>query len=163
MEMWAPIKEFFGYSVSDVGRVRNDDTDRMLALCVNQTGVVHVGLTRGKKQYKRSVALLVARAFLPFPKESRFDTPIHLDGDQRNNQVENLMWRPRWYAIRYQHQFTMAPQGFSVPIVETHTGEEFPTSWDAAIKYGLIDRDILLAIQNKTFVWPTYQFFKTIT
>ena len=57
----------------------------------------------------------------------------------------------------------MAPQGFSVPIVETHTGEEFPTSWDAAIKYGLIDRDILLAIQNKTFVWPTYQFFKTIT
>jgi hypothetical protein len=143
--------------------VRNDDYDRIMAMLVNQGGTVHVGLTKGKKQFKRSVALLVARAFLRPAEDARFDTPIHLDGDSRNNHVENLMWRPRWYAIRYQHQFTMAPQGFRVPIVETHTGEEFPTSWDAAIKYGLIDRDIMLAVINKTFVWPTYQFFKTIT
>lgn len=163
MEQWSPIREFPGYSVSDTGRVRNDDQDRIMCMLVNQSGVVNVGLTKGKKQFKRSVGLLVARAFLRPAEDVRFDTPIHLDGDQRNNHVENLMWRPRWYAIRYQHQFTMAPQGFNVPIVETHTGETFQTSWDAAVKYGLIDRDIMLAIINKTFVWPTYQFFKTVT
>lgn len=163
MEQWAPIREFPGYSVSDCGRVRNDDQDRIMCMLVNQAGVVNVGLTKGKKQFKRSVGLLVARAFLRPTDDPRFDTPIHLDGDQRNNHVENLMWRPRWYAIRYQHQFTMAPQGFNVPIVETHTGKVYPNSWEAAIEHGLIDKDIMLAIINKTFVWPTYQFFKTVT
>lgn len=163
MEEWSLIREFPGYSVSDCGRVRNDEQNRMMAICFNLGGTAHVGLTKNKKQHKRSVALLVARAFLRPAEDPRFDTPIHLDGDSRNNHAENLMWRPRWYAIRYQHQFTMAPQGFSVPIFETHTGEKFENSWEAATKYGLIDRDIMLAVINKTFVWPTYQFFKTVT
>jgi|SRR6478735_1131229 len=162
MEQWKPIIGFPGYSISDTGRVRNDDTGRVATLSRNQTGLIYVGLMRGRQQCKRGVAAMVARAFLAPPLNEAFDTPIHLDGDPSNNRVENLMWRPRWFAFRYQMQFSNGRRGWTVPIRETHTGEEFPTSWDAAIKYGLIDREIMQATINNTFVWPTYQVFKVI-
>ena len=66
--------------------------------------MVFVGLFRDQEQYKRSVALLVAKAFLKQPSEF-FDTPINLNGDRLDNQVINLMWRPRWFAIKYNRQF----------------------------------------------------------
>lgn len=162
-EVWAPIREFPGYSVSNKGRVRNEDTDRILAILINQGGTAHVGMTKGKTQYKRSLGLLVARAFLSPHEDPRFDTPIHLDGDSRNNHVENLMWRPRWFSKMYSAQFTHAPQGFNVPVMDTETGERFETSWDAAVRFGLLDKQLMIAITNKTYVWPTYQLFKTVT
>lgn len=159
--MWEPIPEFPGYSVSDTGDVRNDDTGRILTPSPNQTGVAQVGLMRDKVQYKRGVALLVASAFLQ-PENEAFNTPINLNGDRMDNHVDNLEWRPRWFAITYHRQFHNDLRGFRKPIVEINTGEEFPTSWDAATKYGLIDREIMLAALNRTYVWPTYQEFRLI-
>ncbi len=99
-EIWRPIEAFPGYSVSDHGRIRADKSGRILQLNLNQYGLVQVGLMREGVQYHRSVPLLVARAFLEPPFEP-FDTPINLDGDRHNNHVDNLVWRPRWFAIRY--------------------------------------------------------------
>lgn len=160
-EVWRRIPEFPSYSVSDFGRVQNDETSRIMTQLRNQTGVINVGLTRNLVQYKRSVALLVSSAFIP-RKSEEFTTPINLDGDRHNNQVPNLMWRPRWFAVRYFQQFFNGQRGFNVPIVELTTGEEFNTSWDAAIKYGLIDREIFVATTNRTYVWPSYQIFRVI-
>lgn len=162
MNEWQPIPEFPGYSVSFEGRVRNDDTGRILAILVNQSGTANVGLSRDKEQHKRSLALLVAQAFLGDPNPDTFDTPINLDGDRTNCHVDNLMWRPRWFAVKYHQQFNHHRRGILVPIREVHTGQSFPNSWDAATKFGLIDRDILLAVQNRTYVWPTYQVFEII-
>lgn len=162
MEEWTQINEFPGYSISSHGRVRNEDTGRLLALLRNQQGIVHVGLMRGLTQFKRSVVVLVANYFLPPSKLEAFDTPIQLDGDRSNANVQNLMWRPRWFAIRYHRQFHRPNLGIVVPIRETRTGEEFDNSWEAAIKYGLIDKEILDATLNRTYVWPTYQTFEVI-
>lgn len=164
MEIWRTIRSFPGYSVSDYGRVRNDETERVMALLKNQQGIVNVGMTMNHVQYKRSVALLVATAFLPKQPQQRdaFDTPINLDGDRSNNHVINLMWRPRWFAVKYFRQFHSYQRGFDVPIEEVNTGERFETSWEAAIKYGLLDREILLATLNRTYVWPSYQKFRVI-
>lgn len=162
MEHWKEIRAFPGYSVSSHGRVRNDETDRLLALTVNQQGIVTVGLTEHGIQYKRSVTLLVAKAFLSPPKEPSFDTPIQLDGDRMNNRADNLAWRPRWFAIRYHQQFHNTKRGFTVPIEEVNTGERFENSWEAATKYGLIDREILISTLNRTYVWPTYQQFRVL-
>lgn len=129
----------------------------------NQHGVTHVGLTKNRVQYRRSVTLLVATAFLAEFYKETFDAPINLDGDRSNNRVENLVWRPRWFAVKYHQQFKdNTRRGFLTPIRETKTGEEFESSWEAAIKYGLLDREILLATINNTYVWPTYQRFQTI-
>lgn len=159
---WRSIPDFPGYSVSHEGFVRNDDHDRILKPTANQSGVAQVGLTRDKLQYKRGVALLVANAFLPPPISEPFNTPINLDGDRFNNHVDNLMWRPRWFAVKYHQQFHNGKLGFRKPIMEVNTKETFPTSWCAAVKYGLLDREIMIATLNRTYVWPTYQEFRLI-
>lgn len=162
MEDWCEIVEFPGYSVSSHGRIRNDRTRRIMVVTVNQRGIVNVGLVRAGDQYKRSVAVLVAQAFLSSPGHPAFDTPIHLDGDRLNNHVSNLMWRPRWFAVKYHQQFSNRERGFPVPVVEVNSGERFRNSWEAALKYGLIDREIAVATLNHTYVWPTYQIFELL-
>lgn len=157
---WSPIVEFPGYSVSREGQVRNDDTGRIMVLTENQHGITQVGLMKEGKQFKRGVALLVARAFLPAHPHEAFNTPINLDGDRTNNHVDNLMWRPRWFAIMYHRQFHNDKRGFKEPVIDTKTNEWFPTSWAAATKYGLLDREIMMATLNRTYVWPTYQEFR---
>jgi hypothetical protein len=164
MEQWQQIPEFPNYSVGDQGNVRNDESGRFLAMQVNQRGLVNVGLTRGRIQFKRSVPLLVAQAFVPLADihSEEFDTPINVDGDRFNNCADNIMWRPFWFAMKYTQQFKRPPRGFRTPVEEVETKEWFPTSWDAAVKYGLLDIDIFLATVNRTFVWPTYQRFRTL-
>lgn len=131
-----------------------------MSLLRNQNEVINVGLTKNKTQHKRAVARLVATAFLQKPRNPTFDTPINLDGDRMNNSVENLMWRPRWFAIKYAEQFKRNECGFLVPIIDVKSGEVYETSWDAATSCGLLDREIKLAVLNNTFVWPTYQMFR---
>lgn len=162
MEDWQEIRSFPNYSVSTLGHIRNEKTGRPMALLKNQYGVINVGLTKDRVQCKRSVALLVATAFLPNGLDA-FDTPINLDGQRSNNRIDNLVWRPRWFATKYFQQFhPNALRGFPTPIEDINTGEYFETSWKAATKYGLIDRQIFIATINHTHVWPTYQQFRQI-
>src|SRR4051812_7938650 len=62
-EEWKRIKEFPDYSISTEGRVRNDRTSRIMALTMNQLGIVQVGFTKNHRYFKRAVAPLVAHAF----------------------------------------------------------------------------------------------------
>jgi hypothetical protein len=158
-ERWIPIEHFLDYEVSDQGRIRSRLTDRVLSLNPNQFGVMQVGMMRDNEQRHRSVPLLVAKAFLPEPGGA-FDTPINLDGDRTNNAVENLLWRPRWFAIKYNQQFRMQhPHRINKPIVDLKTGEVSENSLECAKKYGLLEDDLILSILNRTYVWPTYQEF----
>jgi hypothetical protein len=139
--------------------VRTDRSGRILSLNVNQTGVLQVGMMRDGRQYHRSVPLLVAKAFLP-PLSKAFDTPINLDGDRYNNRVDNLAWRPRWFAIRYNQQFRQPVENpIDMPIIDLKTREVSQNSLECAKRYGLLERDLVLSILNRTYVWPTYQEF----
>lgn len=162
MEEFGNINGFPGYSVSVWGRVRRDSNGRIMALTRNQQGIINVGLTRDRIQYKRSLAILVARAFLPEPSLPNFSTPIHLDGDQSNCRADNLMWRPRWFAVKYHQQFRYRRRPSRKPIREVHTGEVFKNAWTAALTFGLLERDILMAIHNRTYVTPTFQVFEVM-
>lgn len=161
-ERWKKIPGFPGYSVSNTGLIRSDKTDRYLSLSENQFGVLYVGLMKNGEQKHRSVPLLVAKAFLPTRKDA-FDTPINLDGNRHNNHVENLAWRPRWFAIRYNQQFKH-PYSYSInePIEDIKTKEISESSFECARRYGLLEEDVVLSIINRTYVWPTYQEFRTI-
>ena len=158
-ENWKPIDLFPGYSVSDHGRVRTDKSGRILALNENQYGLVQVGLMHDGVQYHRSVPLLVAKAFIPRP-DGPFDTPINLDGDRHNNHVDNLAWRPRWFAIKYNQQFRHPyPNPITSPIMDLKTREVSENSLECAQRYGLLEQDLVVSILNRTYVWPTYQEF----
>lgn len=161
-EVWHPIKEFPGYSVSDFGRVRNDDSDRIMRQQANQKGLMHVGLMRDGVQYKRSVARLVALSFCPRPihLEDTHDTPINLDGDRRNNCAANILWRPSWFAVRYHKQFITYGGRNKLPrIMDAKTGEVFDDIWIPVVRWGLLYGEIISSLVNNTLVWPTYQRF----
>lgn len=161
-ERWKKIRGFPGYSVSNCGLIRSDKSGRILSLSENQFGVLYVGMMKDGTQRHRSVALLVAKAFLPRPRDA-FDTPINLDGDRFNNTVENLTWRPRWFAIKYNQQFKVS-MGHSImePIEDVKTGVVSENSFECAKQYGLLEQDIVLSIINRTVTWPTYQEFRVI-
>jgi hypothetical protein len=159
IEAWMPIKNFPEYSVSNNGKVRSDKTGRILSLNENQFGVLQVGLMRDGIQFHRSVPLLVAKAFLD-PESEPFDTPINLDGDRHNNRVENLVWRPRWFAIKYNRQFRYPYENpIHARIIDLKTRELSENSFECACRYGLLEQDLVLSILNRTYVWPTYQEF----
>lgn len=161
-ELWKRINDFPDYEVSSHGRVRTNKTGRILALSVTQYGLVQVGLMREGVQYHRSVPLLVAKAFLPV-KPGPFDTPINLDGDRHNNNVDNLVWRPRWFAVRYNQQFRYPyPNPILSPIMDIKTKEVSNNSFECAKRYGLLEQDLVMAIVNRTYVWPTYQEFAVL-
>lgn len=158
-EQWRPIEGFPDYSVSNLGKIRTDKTGRILRLNENQFGLLQVGMMRDGTQFHRSVPLLVAKAFLPDRPEP-FDTPINLDGDRHNNTIDNLAWRPRWFAIRYNQQFRYPYRNhIDSPIIELKTKELSDDSFDCAKKYGLLEEDLVFSILNRTYVWPTYQEF----
>jgi hypothetical protein len=159
METWKAVDSFPGYSVSDYGRIRADKSGRFLSLNENQYGLVQVGMMRNGVQHHRSVPLLVARAFIPRDKVP-FDTPINLDGDRHNNRVDNLVWRPRWFAIKYNQQFRRPYENpIASRIIDLKTQEVSENSFECACRYGLLEQDLVLSILNRTYVWPTYQEF----
>lgn len=159
MQEWREIVGFSGYSVSDVGFVRNDETDRIMRTTMNTHGIETVGLMQMGVQRKRSVAVLVGDAFIRTARSIQFNTPINLDGDRTNNRATNLAWRPLWFARKYHQQFHIGPRGFACPVQNIQTGEVFKTSWDAATIQGLLEQDLVMAILNRTYVFPLYQTF----
>jgi hypothetical protein len=106
----------------------------------------------------------VALAFLDNPSDI-FDTPIQIDGDPANCRADNLMWRPRWYAVLYKKQFEKEGRyenPIDSPVHAVNEGERFSNSLEAACRYGLLEREVVLSILNKTPAWPTYQFFEML-
>lgn len=165
MEHWREIYSFPEYSVSDYGRVRNNLSGHIMTMLRNQQGVTHVGLTKNRTQHKRSVAVLVASAYLPEPPDETFDTPINLDGDRSNNRAVNLTWRPRWFAVKYFRQFKedwYKNEAYFTPIEDVDTHQTFGSAWEAAIMYGLLVHDIFMSTLRNTRVWPTQQKFQSI-
>lgn len=49
-----------------------------------------------------------------------------------------------------------------VPVVELKEQREYKTAQEAAMANGLVLTELLHAAYNKTFVWPTYQQFRTL-
>jgi hypothetical protein len=161
IENWVEVEGFPGYSVNPLGQVRKDSTGRTLQPRTNQYGVPYVGLMHEGRRHQcvRSLPRLVATAFVSQPNEV-FDTPINLNGDRTDCRVENLMWRPRWYAIYYANQFKDPYDNpIDARIRDAETDEEYPNSLAAACANGLLEREVVLSILNRTLAWPTYQQF----
>ena len=160
MEQWVPLLGYPGYSISNLGRVRNDKRERVLTVVKLKTSYSYVGLIKEGVQVNRSVAKLVSETFLPSPSIKTFTTPIHFDGDLANCRADNLAWRPRWFAIKHTGQFRRQLPVYPDPVRELKSGEVFENSWKAVLRYGLLYMDLILSIINKTYVFPTMQSYE---
>ena len=161
-EDWRDLLEFPAYAINQEGFVINKDTGQVKVRSTNAQGVRSVNFIENGRQHRRSVALLVAHAFLPVQTSSHFNTPIHLDGDKSNCSALNLAWRPRWFAIRFHQQFYAEGEHtkwHAVPVYCVNTDTKFDRAIDAAMAYGLLVRDIVVSAHNNTAVFPAwYQF-----
>ncbi len=157
---WVPVQGFPGYSVNSLGQVKKDSSDRLLHTRINQYGVPYVGLMRDWRQCIRSLPRLVATAFIAQPN-AIFDTPINLDGERLNCAVDNLAWRPRWYAVYYVNQFKdRYANPIEAPIREIESRKVFSDSLATACQFGLLEREDVLSVLNRTPAWPTFQMFE---
>jgi len=162
-EQWKELEEFPGYAVSNTGYVKSLMWDKLLRISQNQSGTACVGMMKDGVQQHRSVALLVIGAWGYSHVNENFDTPINLDGNRMNNSISNLMWRPRWYAVKYNRQFTRRyAYPIVTPVIDIDTMEISNDSLDAAMRYGLLEKEVVMSIANQTITWPTGQRFQIV-
>jgi hypothetical protein len=106
MEQWKKIKikgELSRYSVSDLGRVRNDLTGRLLEQTLNKPhkGYLSVVLMFANEKKFYTVHRLVAMAFCPNPNKK--PQVNHEDGDKLNNHATNLNWMTARENVQHYH------------------------------------------------------------
>lgn len=143
MEEWRDIKNYEGYQVSNLGRVRS--------LNYNHTGEIHIikpfkieylglNLWKNKKRKYYLVHRLVAEAFIPNP--DNLPCVNHIDECKTNNRVENLEWCSYKYnsnygtAIQRTREKNINHLNYSKPVFQyTLDGEliaEYPSASEAA-------------------------------
>jgi hypothetical protein len=164
-EDWIEIDDFPGYLVSTFGEVYNERHERKLTASFLQNGIPTVGMWREGRQYRRSIPVLVAEAWVPNEWPERFNTPTHLNGDRSNCRADNLVWRPRWFAIKY-HKEILTPRFPDWPsknqVLLVNTQEVFRSPREPALKYGLREMDIFLGMLNKRTIFPNNLEFQMI-
>lgn len=162
-EEWMQLEEFPDYAVSNYGYVQNTARGRSISRSAVQYGMMTVAMMLDGRQYRRSIATLVAQAFLPPPPREDFNTPIHLDGDRKNCRADNLAWRPRWFAIAYhQEKRSTYYDKWTRDFRLEQTGEVFDNIRVPSQKYGLLERDIHLSLVNGGYAAPHGYSFEFI-
>jgi hypothetical protein len=159
---WVELEEFPDYAVNQYGEIANIKTGLLRKLSINDQGIVKISMyNRDKRLATRGVAKIVANAFVPKPDAETFDTPIHMDGDQYNCRADNLVWRPRWFAIKYHKQFRMeefhAARG---SFIELDSEEVYDSIKDICVRNGVFWQDVIKCVTEETFVFPTWQKFR---
>jgi hypothetical protein len=89
MEEWRVINDYPNYSVSNLGNVKNNTTNKIMRQNV-KGGYCCLSLVNNKKNYTFKVHRLVALAFLSNPDNK--PTVNHKDKNRCNNKLENLEW-----------------------------------------------------------------------
>lgn len=128
--IWKTIEETNGeYQVSDTGLVRTTKTGRILRPAVSRHGYEIVCLFKMDRERRYRVHRLVAMAFIPNP--DNLPQVNHIDGNKRNNHVENLEWvtneqnmhHAKEHGLRAGHEQFCASKRKRVIATNIETGE----------------------------------------
>lgn len=162
-EEWRTLRDFPNYVVSDQGNFANwKFGGRLIQKSQNQQGLPKIVLVNDGRPYTRSPAVLVAETFVPEERDG-FDTVIHLDGDRTNCRADNLLWRPRWFTIKFHRQFS--EENFhkdSMHCVDKDTGIHYQSLRDASMHMGIYYNDILDNVYNSRPVFPDWHTFEIV-
>lgn len=105
-EEWKIISEFPKYEVSNLGNVRNFKTKHILKPRLNkQNGYLVINLMKDGKKHTKTLHRLVAITFL----ENLNNLPEvnHIDGNKRNNKMNNLEWCTRSYNKKHCYKMNL--------------------------------------------------------
>lgn len=157
------FEEFPWYEVTTDGQVRNYVSERIMTPHMNGHGIVCISIQdKDGVQRQRSLAKLVAEAYLPKPESiyEEFNTPINLDYDRWNCAVDNLAWRPRWFSYQYHQQRDFAIKYHNTtPIRDLESGIVYYGTWEVCTIFGLLEEHLRRALIMGHKVFPTMQEF----
>jgi len=89
-ETFRIIKDFENYSISNLGRVRNNKTDRILKPSIDGNGYYTVCLYQDSSVYAKKIHKLVGDAFIQNPLNKKCID--HINNNKLDNNVNNLRW-----------------------------------------------------------------------
>ena len=161
-EVFSVIPEFPMYQIGSMGTVWNRRTDSRQAVSRTQQGDFKVGLVNDDDRFTLSVRVLVAEAFVDRPDEFS-DTVIVLNDDKSDVRADNLAWRPRWFAWKYNRQFKVPfPAHYTdLEVRNIDTGFVYKSIIDCGTSEGLLFDDVWQSINLGKPIYPTgaiYEF-----
>lgn len=157
-EEWHDLDEFPGYAVSNFGNILNTSRDFLLTPSRNREGILRVNLHKDGHQTSRSIAVLVAKAFV-IQEVDWFNAPIHRNGDRMDCHADNLLWRPRWHAVHFHRQFHMPSFHRRIRLENLKTGERYRLLADPCVQYGLRYVDVIMSYTNHEPAFPIWHEF----
>ena len=126
-EIWKDIVGYEGiYMVSNLGRIKSLDKliskkngvkelkrGKMISICYNKrTNVYEVHLRHENKRKCKKVHRIVAEAFIYNDDPEKKTNVNHLDGDRRNNKVDNLEWSS--YSQNLKHAYDVLKRPINI-------------------------------------------------
>lgn len=164
-ERWRIIPDFPTYEISDLGNVWNIKFNKPMRTSITSFGHVKISLVDRdtQKRHTRSVAVLVAEAFVE-PPNALCDQVVPLDGDPTNLAAQNLVWRPKGFAWKYIHQFKIEqPLHYkNLPICNLATGDRYSSIISCCKIEGLLFRDVWRSTYTGEAIFPSgarYEIF----
>jgi len=89
-EVWKTIDGYNNYEVSSFGRIRNNNTFKILKQSINSRGYYYISLSCNSRKKSFRVARLIAFAFCE--NNDNNNEVDHIDRDKNNNHYLNLRW-----------------------------------------------------------------------
>lgn len=122
-EEWRILEENSKFSISNLGNLKNNDTNKYCKQYLDRYGYLYVYLRIDKKTKFKKVHRLVAKYFLS--NYSELLQVNHKDEDKTNNQVTNLEMCNNKYNCNYGTRKTV----LSKPILQYNLDGSFVKEW----------------------------------
>lgn len=139
VEVWRDIVGFNGYQVSNLGNIRSLNYNgtknvRVLksSLSGPNRGYKSISMQIADKVVRRNVHRLVAKAFIPNPKN--LPEINHIDEDGTNNKVNNLEWCDRKYNLNYGNRTQKFSDSKSIPILQLNLDGTLVKEWKSQVE-----------------------------
>ena len=154
-EIWKDVVGYEGYyQVSNLGRVKPIERSRSGAVtidgfkrfAVTNTGYLRSPLNKDAKQSNESLHRLVAKAFVPNPKNK--PCVDHVNGNKLDNRAENLRWcthSENSANAKISKLNTSGTKGISL----TKNGHQNAQYWEAQVKRGGVRHRVLFPFDEK--------------
>ena len=142
---------FDGYAVTNDGKVYSKKTNKFIKPSIGSKGYFQVCLTVDGKKRTVKVHRIVAETFIPNPEGK--PQVNHIDGNKRNNCVENLEWctnsENQIHSYRVIGNENHGGDGWKTPVICVEMNKTYCSARAAARDTGVCVSNIIKACQKK--------------